>query len=198
MNSILLEKLLQRFEQTTRFVKVVYEKRENSGVCKSLNYGLTLCTNEIIFRMDSDDIMCPERIQTQLHFMKTNPNVPCCGSNVQFLTPDGLVQSTTHNQWITWTDYKKSKSHWIMNHPTLCFRKSAVLSVGSYNIETNSAFEDLELELRLLKKFGILYNLPEVLLYYRIHEDQVTFNGQTSTPYWVEKREHFIENLISC
>lgn len=196
MNSTLLEKMLQRFEETSRFVKVIYIKRENAGVCKSLHYGLELCTNEVVFRMDSDDIMWPERIQKQLVFMKNNPKVPCCGSNVQFITPNGLGQNTQHSQWIIWNDYKQKKSHWIMNHPTLCFRKSAVLSIGSYNIETNSAFEDLELELCLLKKYGTLYNLPEVLLYYRIHEDQVTFNGKTSTPYWREKRQQFIEELI--
>ena len=198
MSSTLLEKLLQRFKETARFVKLIYEKRENMGVCKTLNYGLTLCTNEIIFRMDSDDIMLPERIQKQIEFMKNNPNVSCCGSNIQFLTPTGLGDITQHTQLITWDDYKEKKSHWIMNHPTLCFRKSSVLEVGSYNIETNYAFEDLELELRLLKKYGVLYNIPEVLLHYRIHENQVTFNGKTSTPYWLEKRKQFIEDIVSC
>jgi amylovoran biosynthesis glycosyltransferase AmsE len=196
-NSTLLEKQLEEFKETTRFVKIVYKKQENAGVCKSLHYGLSLCTNEIVFRMDSDDAMFRERIQTQLDFMKNNPNVPCCGSNIQFLRSTGLGEITQHKEWITWNDYKENKSHWIMNHPTLCFRKSAVLEIGSYNIETNSAFEDLELELRLLKKYGILYNFPKILLYYRVHEDQVTFNGKTSTPYWIEKRIKFIEDLIS-
>jgi len=196
-NSTLLEKQLEEFKETTRFVKIVYKKQENAGVCKSLHYGLSLCRNEIVFRMDSDDAMFRERIQTQLDFMKNNPNVPCCGSNIQFLRSTGLGEITQHKEWITWNDYKENKSHWIMNHPTLCFRKSAVLEIGSYNIETNSAFEDLELELRLLKKYGVLYNFPKILLYYRVHEDQVTFNGKTSTPYWIEKRIKFIEDLIS-
>ena len=59
-------------------------------------------------------------------------------------------------------------------------------------------FEDLELELALLKHYGVLYNLPDVLLYYRIHSDQVTFNGRTSTPYWRERREKFIEDITSA
>jgi hypothetical protein len=147
--------------------------------------------------MDSDDVMSSDRIQTQMNFMQNNPTVPCCGSNVQFITQNGLGEKTNHSQWMNWNDYKKTKSQWIMNHPTLCFRKSAVLNVGSYNIETNSAFEDLELELRLLKHYGVLYNIPEVLLNYRIHEDQVTFNGKTSTPYWRERRQQFIEDLIN-
>ena len=37
--------------------------------------------------------------------------------------------------------------------------------------------EDFELELRMLKTFNYIYNFPEVLLYYRIHEEQVTHKG---------------------
>jgi hypothetical protein len=145
--------------------------------------------------MDSDDIMYPDRIQKQLEFMSSNKNAICCGTNIQFFNTDGVGQQTNHPTKITWEEYKKQKLQWFMNHPTLCFRKSAVLSVGNYNIETNSAFEDLELELSLLKKYGALYNLPEVLLKYRIHSEQVTFNGRTSTPYWRERREKFIEEI---
>lgn len=195
INSRLLEIMLKKFEKSSRFTKLIYEKRINSGVCKSLHYGLTLCNNEIVFRMDSDDIMYPDRIQKQLQFMYSNKNAKCCGTNIQFFNTDGLGQQTNHPTKITWEEYKIQKLQWFMNHPTLCFRKSAVLSVGSYNIETNSAFEDLELELSLLKKYGTLYNLPDVLLKYRIHSEQVTFNGRTSTPYWRERREKFIEDI---
>ena len=195
LNTRLLEMMLKNFEKSSRFTKIIYEKRTNSGVCKSLNYGLTLCNNEIVFRMDSDDIMYPDRIQKQLQFMYSNKNAKCCGTNIQFFNTDGLGQQTNHPTKILWEEYKTQKLQWFMNHPTLCFRKSAVLSVGNYNIETNSAFEDLELELSLLKKYGTLYNLPEVLLKYRIHSEQVTFNGRTSTPYWSERRENFIEEI---
>jgi amylovoran biosynthesis glycosyltransferase AmsE len=190
--------MLYRFEKTTRFTKVIYKKTVNSGVCKSLNYGLTLCTNEIVFRMDSDDIMFPNRIQKQLDFMYINIDAQCCGTNIQFFNIEGVGQQTNHPTKITWENYKKQKLQWFMNHPTLCFRKSAVLNVGNYNIETNSAFEDLELELALLKHYGVLYNISDVLLYYRIHSDQVTFNGRTSTPYWRERREKFIEDITSA
>jgi hypothetical protein len=198
LNSKLLEAQLKRFEKTSRFTKVIYKKIENSGISKALNYGLTLCSNDIVFRMDSDDIMFAERIQKQLDFMYTNPDAVCCGTNVQFFHTEGVGQQTYHPTKITWEEYKEKRFHWFMNHPTLCFRKTAILEVGSYNIHTeNTVFEDLELELSLLKKYGILYNLPEVLLYYRIHSEQVTFNGKSSTPYWVEKRNKFIENMIN-
>jgi hypothetical protein len=68
----------------------------------------------------------------------------------------------------------KKPSYWVMNHPTICYRKSNVLDVGNYNVNLKGKSEDFELELRMLKKYGVLHNMPEVLVYYRIHPDQVT------------------------
>lgn len=198
LNTRLLEGMLKRFEESTRFIKVIYKRQEqNLGIGKSLNDGVLLCTNEFIIKMDSDDIMIKERIQTQIEFMKQHSEAPCCGTNLQYYINGNLGQQTNHSQRLTWDEYKQTKSHWFMNHPTICFRKSAILEVGNYFPESTTIAEDFELELRLLKRYGIIYNLPEVLLYYRIHDGQVTFNGKSSTPYWRERRERFIEDLIS-
>jgi mannosyltransferase OCH1-like enzyme len=198
INTKILEGMLKRFEETTRFIKVVYLKQENQGVCHSLKNGLELCTNEIIIRMDSDDIMFPHRIQTQLYFMNTNPDAVCLGTNLQFIYETGKMGTqTTHPIKITWDDYKKTRGHWIMNHPTMCFRKSKVLAAGGYDPTTGSISEDFEMELRIMKMYGAIHNLPEILLYYRIHGDQVTFNGKSSTPFWREKRDQFINSLIN-
>ena len=199
MNTKVLEGMLKRFEETTRFIKIVYLKHdENQGIGKSLNDGVLLCTNELIIKMDSDDIMWPERINKQIHFMNTNPHAPCCGTNLQFYYDSGkLGNQTTHPAILKWEDYKKTKSHWFMNHPTAIFRKSAILEVGNYHSESTVIAEDFELELRLMKRYGAIYNLPEILLYYRIHDGQVTYNGASSTPFWREKRVKYIEDLIN-
>jgi len=56
--------------------------------------------------------------------------------------------------------------------------------------------EDLDLELRVLKKYGVLYNIDEPLLYYRIHQDQTTYNGNSLKENYVKLRNEFIEELI--
>ena len=198
LNTRILEGMLKRFEETTRFTKVVYLKQDNQGVCHSLKNGLELCTNEIVIRMDSDDIMFPERISKQLEFMNSNPETVCLGTNLQFFYDDGKMGTkTNHPAKLTWEQYKITRSHWIMNHPTMCFRKSKVLEVGGYDPSTGSISEDFEMELRIMKRFGAIHNLSEILLYYRIHDGQVTYNGKSSTPYWREKRENYINSLIN-
>jgi hypothetical protein len=125
--------------------------------------------------MDSDDIMINNRIITQLIFMNNNPNCVLCGSNIiSFIKNKSEIGRSNHPYSLTWNEYKTTKSDWIMNHPTLCFKKSAVLSVGNYRKDIRMPFEDLDLELRILKKYNIIYNIQEPLLLYRTHENQLS------------------------
>jgi len=202
LSSKLLEMELNKFKSHTRFTDLKYIKMdENKGLSYCLNKGIDLCSHEIIIRMDSDDIMMPNRIKTQLKFMKETPDSVMCGSNVQMFTNKDntkeivLLGKTDHKLKITWDEYKDTKSHWIMNHPTLCYTKSAVKSVGNYTIDMVS--EDLDLQLRVLKKYGVLYNIKEILVHYRIHKDQITYNGNSIKKEYVEIRNQFINDLIN-
>jgi len=141
--------------------------------------------------------MYSHRIQSQLNFMSSHPDCVMCGSNIQMIQQNGQLGFTTsHPEKLTWEQYKQNPSSWFMNHPTLCFKKSSAVSVGNYNIEKKYPFEDLELELNILKKYGVIYNISEVLLLYRLHENQVTYNGKTSTPDIVNLRNNFIQTMI--
>lgn len=173
-----LEEELYNFGKNTRFIKIKYIRfGKNKGICESLNIGVQVCSNEYIFRMDSDDIMFPNRLKIQYAFMISHPDAVVCGGGIRIFN-DGPIRDIFHEQKISWTEYinQDDVSTWIMNHPTLCYKKSAVLSVGNYNTDfiRKPFAEDYELELRLMKRFGCLYNIDEVLIYYRVHEDQVT------------------------
>ena len=67
-----------------------------------------------------------------------------------------------------------------MNHPTLCWRKSALIELGGYNPDL-SMMEDYDIEIRTMKKYGAIYNLPDVLLNYRLHKNQLTHNLSQNT-----------------
>ena len=200
LSTKLLEKALEQFRQRSRFCRIVYKKMENNmGVPYCLNQGTLLCTNELVVRHDSDDIMLPHRIQTQLQFMRSHPDCVLLGSNVVLFTIEGKekkqLNQTCHPAELTWEQYKQSKSHWIMNHPSIMYKRSAVLDVGNYTLERGIS-EDFELELKILKKYGKIYNIQESLVLYRIHPDQVTYNGKSSTSDNVMRRNAFIESLI--
>ena len=134
MNTTLLKNLLDNFQNTTRFSRVVYiENDENRGIGYSSNKGIELCSNNIIFRMDSDDIMVPNRLKLQLEYMVNNPTVMVCGGQINCFNSNGAIVSTTSHKSLSLEEFKKNQSHWFLNHPTVCYRKSAVIEVGNYN-----------------------------------------------------------------
>jgi GT2 family glycosyltransferase len=190
LSSKLLESELEHFRKSTRFTRIIYNRSYvNMGLGPTLNQGLQLCTCDLVVKMDSDDIMVPDRIKKQLEFMREHPDCMMAGANLHMFRSEldnpkerVLLQSTNHPQEITLDWLRQTRSDWFMNHPTMIYRKSAVLEVGNYNPDIKKCSEDYDLELRMLKRYGRLLNMPDILLYYRIHEDQSTYNGKSVTP----------------
>lgn len=203
----LLEDELNLFVKQTRFCKLVYHTvGENRGIAHCLNLGVNMCSNELIFRMDSDDIMLPDRIMKQIEYMKKNRDCVVCGTNMQLFTNGDpanmkkkeLLDETFHVITMNWQDFLKLRPTWFMNHPTLCFRRSAVLAVGNY-VDRGKDFllEDYELELKLMHKFGSIYNLGDTLLYYRIHPGQITYNKNSDSPEYEKQRKQIIDEILN-
>ena len=194
IHTTILKKLLERFQKTTRFTKVVYHENDgNKGIGFTLNAGIQMCSHEIIIKMDSDDIMIENRVIEQYTYMKENPDIKICGGQIQMFDDEGNNRGRSNHPSITWDEYKIKPSHWFINHPTVCYRKSAVLEAGNYDPCLKQMCEDFELELRMLKRHGKIHNFPEVLVNYRLHDKQVTYNGgEGGRNKWNEIRNNII------
>lgn len=158
-----------------RFCTWVYvERSENGGVAAALNDGLARCSHEWVVRMDSDDIMRPTRIMQQLAYVENAPATVVCGAAIQHFwhDPDGRKVMGPVVRFPSWpTPSWPTGATYIMNHPTLMYRKQAVLDLGGYDV-SKEGHEDFDLEMRLLTRHGRLDNLPQVLVDYRIHAGQ--------------------------
>ena len=200
LNTTLLKRYLDNFAKTTRFTTVIYEENDgNKGIGYTLNKGINMCSNEIIIKMDSDDIMVLNRIHKQLRYMAINTQVTICGSQIICFKGNinNVINKTNHPS-LTWEQYKAKPSHWFSNHPSLCYRKSAVIAAGNYDVNKSRMTEDFELTLRMVKTHGYIHNLDEPLLYYRLHENQVTHQGGIEGPaHWHKIRVDLINNLIN-
>ena len=175
-HSCILEEELNEFMKQGRFIQLSYHKTlQNVGIAECLHYGILKCSHELIFRMDSDDIMVSDRMKIQIEFMKNNKDAVICGGSIQMFDEDGNTNIIHHENVLINTKELENKT-WIMNHPTLCYKKSAILSIGNYE-KTRTNKEDYQLEIKLLNKFGILYNIPQILVHYRLHKQQITFHN---------------------
>ena len=202
-NSAHIVRLLEHFRKHSRFTRYIYRKNDvNQGTARSSNTGLSICTSEIIFKMDSDDIMMPDRIEKQVAFMKANPTAVLCGTNMRMFSTDfghskKVVRDTSHPYNMTWGTLYTKKIQWYMNNPTLCYKKSAVLSVGGYRTNDSRILylsEDYDLLARVLKKYGSVYCMPDVLLMYRLHSGQLTSRLNESSPEHIQLINDCIEN----
>lgn len=169
--------------------RVKYHFVSSPGISNALNAGLQIAQNEFVARLDSDDIMLPNRIRTQTEFLMHNPEVSVVGSQVTFIDVNGKPFGTS--------SYPVGKLSLVRNfsfrnpiaHPSVMFRKSTVINVEGYRSQFDGA-EDLDLWLRVMSRSEINV-LPEALTSYRIHNGQISGSLKT---YAAEKkvRLHFL------
>lgn len=155
--------------------RVVVVDRENRGLVATLNQGIQLARANLIARMDADDVCDLHRFERQFDYLETNSNCVAVGSRILLIDPDGLpikvfVDVLQHDEIDSGNMFGVG-SH--ICHPTVMFRRDAVLLVGGYRDEFRHA-EDVDLFLRLAE-VGKLANLREVLLNYRQHLNSVGY-----------------------
>ena len=132
----------------------------------SLSLGLHYARAGLIARMDSDDLSYPHRLTMQVEFMENNPSVAVLGTAYELIDHLGnRLQSVTPPI----SDLEIRRVLPYRNpicHPTVMFRRSAVMSAGGY---IGMIFaEDYDLWLRLAANPSIQFsNLAQVCLGYR-------------------------------
>lgn len=162
----LYQEINKQKEKLKDILKIV-KLEKNSGLGKALNIGVLNCTNELIARMDSDDISCPERFLKQIECFKNSENIDIVGSNISEFINDINNIVGIRNVYENDIDIKKDmKKRCSLNHVTVMFKKSKILEVGNY-LEW-FCNEDYYLWLRLLKNSTVFKNISESLVFVRV------------------------------
>lgn len=143
---------------------------ENCGLGNALNEGIKHCKNELVARMDSDDIACADRCEKQLAVFNTHPEVSICSGIVEEFTTDPNVVDAKRVPPETNAEIVEfAKKRNPFNHPCVMYKKSAVEAVESY--QDFYLLEDYYLWLRMLMAGYQGYNIQEPLLHMRAGSD---------------------------
>lgn len=141
--------------------------KENQGLGLALRAGVPECKNELIARMDTDDICREDRFEKQLKLFSDNPSLDICGSNIDEFedAPENIVAKrsvpTTHDEIVK---YQKKRD--AFNHMTVMYKKKAVLDAGNY--QSCPLMEDTYLWARMILNGATCKNVDESLVYARI------------------------------
>ncbi|OIP78963.1 MAG: hypothetical protein AUK48_00565 [Oscillatoriales cyanobacterium CG2_30_44_21] len=145
---------------------------EPRGVGSSLKRLVEECTTEFCARIDADDINFPERLEQQIAFLDAHPEIAILGSQMKYIDENGNVQEPIYHVPLEHDDIVNTMlSSNCIGHPSIIFRRLAVLQVGNYRDLPN--VEDYDLWLRLVTQYKFA-NLDKPLVYYRIHQNGTT------------------------
>ena len=148
---------------------------ENRGLGEALKVAIENCSNEIVARMDSDDIAIEKRFELQLRYFISG-NCDICGGQIDEFIDD--TSNIVGRRLVPESDSElKSymKKRCPFNHMTVMYKKSSVLEAGNYQDWFWN--EDYYLWIRMALKNQKFGNLNDTLVKVRVGKDMYARRG---------------------
>jgi glycosyltransferase involved in cell wall biosynthesis len=174
-----------------RGINIRLVTRENRGLVKTLNEGLSLSQGEYFYLVASDDIPIPDGVTHLVNILQNNRALQFVLGNAQFIGPGHQVESIPvygeAQRAFFALPCETRQKEMFMNYPNplllqaTVFRKSALDAIGGWREDIVS--DDFSLFLRM---FSMLENpghdfeyLPEIMVcFYRMHQTNTFRNFQ--------------------
>lgn len=181
-----LETVLAEYIQKGPDLYTIVPLETNRGLGLALAEGILHCHNELVARMDTDDICRKDRFELQLAEFRKNPQLDICGSHIVEFEDD--VNNIVAQRMVPLTDedikmYQKRRDG--VNHMTVMYKKSKVLEAGNY--QSCMLMEDTYLWVRMILAGAVFKNIDDSLVYARIGKDMFERRGGFS--YFLKYRE---------
>jgi len=195
-----LDEVLSWAEEKQKEKIKIVRLPQNGGLGKALNMGLMACKNELVARMDTDDISLSDRCEKQLKAFSDHPEVSVISGVAEEFYEDAneitarRVLPLDHE-----AIYEFAKKRNPFNHPCVMFKKSAVQKAGGY--QEMYRLEDYFLWVRMLLNGEKGLNLNDTLLKMRTGAGLKYISAQIELfSYMMENgmitRMRFLKNVI--
>lgn len=172
-------KILKSLAKKDKRIKILTNKK-NLNIATSLNKGIKVAKGKYIARMDADDISLPGRLEKQIKYLLTHPNIVILGGQCKTID---VNDKTIGHKLFPVTDKNIRDALYYENpiqHPTVIFNRNLIpKNFAWYNTNLPPA-EDYDLFFRLAK-FGKLHNLNSFVLKYRQYIGSETFKNPLNT-----------------
>lgn len=148
----------------------------NDGLGNALSIGLENCENELVARMDSDDVSLPLRFERQLELFTQNPDVDIVGGQItEFVGQESNIVGRRQVK-LTDGDIKKDmRTRCPLNHMSVMYKKASVARAGGYQGLYHN--EDYLLWINMMLSDAKFANIPHDLVNVRVGEDMSRRRG---------------------
>lgn len=169
-------KIINQFSEKDSRIKVI-DNKKNLGLTISLNIGINNSNGEFIARLDSDDLAEPSRLEKELDYLQSDPDIGLVGSAAHLINSLGnrIGSMNVMSQQYFVNRFLINLNPFI--HSSIMIRKKALDDVGSYR-EKFRYSQDYDLILRLNDKYK-LSNIALPLIRWRVSESSVTMQHHT-------------------
>ena len=164
--------LIKSFKEKTRFYSI-----KNSGIEKASNFGINKCKGEYITRLDADDYLKPNFVQSNLKLIK-NSKAKFVYSNYDAVNnEDDILWKMKLPNFDKAEIFKRGD---FLATGTV-YLKSQISALGSFNETTkNCGLENYELIIKILKSGSVGLLNKENLFCYRIHNKNMSSTRRNS------------------
>ncbi len=160
---------------------ILVKNERNSRLAYSLNHCLKYTNGKYVARMDGDDLSVPERLEKQVAFLESHPDIQLVGSAMRFFDQNGLKNIRYKAEY---PDALSMRRRVPFHHATIMMRKSVYDSLNGYTVcPRTERGQDLDLWFRFFKAGFKGVNLSEVL--YLVREDDMAFKRRSFHVRWI-------------
>lgn len=156
---------INKFESDPRVQ--IHRASVRVGFIRSLNLGLEASKGQYIARMDGDDFSHPDRLEKQVYYLQTHPEVMVVGGQINIMDEKGKIISNRTYPIQGPKFFLFSCVRNPMAHPTVMMRRQIVDKGYRYDEKLRMS-EDLDFWLRLMNDGYKLSNLPDTVLDFRV------------------------------
>lgn len=145
---------------------------ENVGLGGALRAGLAACKNDLVARLDSDDISLPTRCEKQLEAFAADRELAIVGTDMyEFQHDPNEITAVKIMPHAPDELYRYGKRRNAFNHSSVMYRKSVIEAHGNYSMARRS--QDVELFSKILYHGCKCINLDEPLIKFRCGDTRV-------------------------
>ena len=175
-----LDAVLERCVQQCPRLFHIIRLPENVGIGAAANVALKACKNDLVAKMDADDIAVPDRCERQLCCFREDPALGICGGQIEEFREDPRQPFAVRRVPRTDAQIRRfARRRQPFNNMTVMYRRSGVLTAGGYRPLRRC--EDYDLYLRLLDSGCRAGNLPQVLVRVRVDDRAMHRRGSFAT-----------------